>query len=107
MTRLLVSASMTNVRSSNFAGMACSVSIRSKTVALAGSGRTGQSGRQRKAARDQRARTRALDYHGANGGGICGRWERIDTAEAVDVSYPGFFREMAGGEDAGGMKGAR
>jgi hypothetical protein len=30
---------------------------------------------------------------------------RIDTAEAVDVSDPGFFQQMAGGESERGVKG--
>jgi len=34
--------------------------------------------------------------HGVDSGGIGGGGMRIDTAEAVDVSYPGFFQEMAG-----------
>ena len=53
--------------------------------------------RGRKAARGQRARPRvagiamALTVAGFVAGGT-----QIDTTEAVEVSYPGFFQQMAG-----------
>ena len=83
--------------------MACGLSIRSKALALAGSGRTGlaiASGR----------------LHGAGGHGqerrivmartVAGE-TKIDTADALDVFYLGFFQETggAGSKGDGEVKG--
>jgi hypothetical protein len=88
--------------------MACSLSIRSKVVALAG----GAAGRARASASGKLHRARGhgqerRNSHGADGGGLLAGGTRIDRAEAVDVSYPGFFGLMAGGEGECGVKGAR
>ena len=88
---------MTNVRPSNFAGMACSLSIWSKAVAedpgrmaAAGSGRTGRAitgGKLHGASvhGQERRIVMALTVAGFVAGEM-----KIDTAEAMDVYYPGF-----------------
>ena len=70
---------MTNVRPSNFAGMARGLSIVGRK--LHGPACTAKSA----------GIVMALTVAGLVAGGT-----RIDTTEAVDVSYPGFFQRMAG-----------
>ena len=56
----------------------------------------GAGDRGRKAAQGRVHGQERRNCHGANGGGICGGGTQIDTAEAADVYYPGFFQQMAG-----------
>jgi len=64
--------------------------------------------RELKAARRRRARGQERRISASlTGAGLVTREARIDAAEAVDVSYPGFFQQMAGGVGECGVKAAR